>query len=237
MQHYIGSDVHRLLRGVPYMQLLRPREGLRLLRKHARALEDWREFIPLYGSVRCERLDFLYVYLQCVAALDDLLLLDLFHEYVPRWHGILVGSWIAALAPRSQYHDELVTARPFAHHSNQWSVDVALAAITGEPPRELVEHHALLAKIRAVLTPLPKPVVRLRRVPDGGAEEELAALMLIQERYRTQGLEAARATVAATPWRWMTPGLSEWKNECVLDSGDGRRRGPNREIWYWGYTL
>jgi hypothetical protein len=84
---------------------------------------------------------------------------------------------------------------------------------------------------------VPKPVVRLRRIPAGRREEEIAELMLIQDRYRREGLEAAHATIAGTLWRAVTPGLSDWKNACVLDSGDGRRLGPNREIWYWNYTL
>jgi hypothetical protein len=213
-----------------------------LLRKHARSIEEWRDFIPFYGSVRCEPLDFLYVYLQCVAAFDDLLLLDLLHEYEPRWRGIFVGSWLAALAPRAQYHDELVKARPFAHQPDrpnaQWAVDLALAAITGEPPPppELAEDHAVLAKIRAVLASLPKPIVRLRRMPEIG-EEDMAAAALILDRYRREGMESARATLAGTRWRWATPGLSDWQSECVLDSGDGRRLGPNRETWYCGLTL
>ena len=240
MEHYIGNDVVRLVRNINYMRLLRPSGGLWLLRRHVRALENCRDFIPLYGSVRCEPLDFLYVYLQCVAAFDDLMLLDLLNEH-PRWLNILLGSWIAALAPRAQYHDELVKARPFAFDpdraNTQWVVDMALAAITGEPPPELAEHHALLGKVRAVLASLPKPIVRLRRLPTDGREVEIAELMLIQDRYRTQGAEAAHATIAGTRWRWITPGSSQWKNECVLDSGDGRRLGPNREIWYWDYRL
>jgi len=238
--HYSEDDAYRLMRGVPYMNLLQPSAGLYLLRRQVHLLEVWRDFVPLYGSVRCAPLDFLYTYLQCVAALDDLLLLDLLHEHIPHWRAVLIGSWIAALAPRAQYHDELVKARPFAHHPErtnaQWIVDLALAAITGAPPPELAEHHALLGKIRAVLASLPKPVIRLRRIP-ARWEEDAAERMLIEDRYRQQGMEAARATIAATRWRCITPGSSEWKNECVLDSGDGRRAGPNREIWYWNYTL
>jgi hypothetical protein len=234
--HYIGHDVVRLVRGVEVRRLSSASQGLWLLRRHVRALEGWREFIPMYGSVRCEPLDFLYTYLQCVAAFDDLLLLDLLHEYPVRWRGILIGSWLAALAPRARYHDELVKLRPLEYEHHQWAVNVALAAITGEPPPELAEHHALLAKIRAVLASLPKPVVRLRRMPEIG-EEDMAAAALIYDRYRVEGAESARATIAGTRWRWAAPGLMDWKNECVLDSGDGRRLGPNREIWYWGYHL
>jgi hypothetical protein len=229
------------VRGVPYLSFLRPSSALWLLRRHVRTLEACRDFVPLYGSVRCAPLDFLYVYLQCVAALDDLLLLDLLNEHFPQWRPILIGSWLVALAPRTQYHDELVKARPFAQHPErgnfQWAVDLALSAITGQPPPELAEHYALLAKIRAMLASLPKPVVRLRRIPVGRREEELAELMLIQDRCRTQGLDAAHATIAGTLWRAVTPGLSDWKNACVLDSGDGRRLGPNREIWHWNYNL
>jgi len=240
MPHYNEDDAYRLLRDVPVMNLLRPSAGLYLLRRHVQNLEAWRDFVPLYGSVRCAPLDFLYTYLQCVAALDDLLLLDLLHAYHPHWRCVLIGSWIAALAPRAQYHDELVKARPFAHHPErtnaQWAVDLALAAITGKPPPELAEHHDLLAQIRAVLASLPKPVVRLRRIPARG-EEDAAERMLIEERYRREGVEAARATIAGSRWRCVWPGSSEWKNACVLDSGDGRHRGPSREIWYWDYNL
>jgi hypothetical protein len=238
--HYIGYDVQRLVRAVPYMSFLRSGQALWLLRRQVRTLETCREFVPLYGSVRCAPLDFLYVYLQCVAAFDDLLLLDLLNEHFPQWRPILIASWLVALAPRAQYHDELVKKRHYAQHSDrgnfQWTVDLALGAITGEPPPELAEHHALLAQIRTVLAPLPKPVVRLRRIPPGGEPEE-ADIMLIQDRYRTLGVEAAHATIAGSPLRAITPGLADWKNACVLDSGDGRRLGPNREIWYWGSHL
>jgi hypothetical protein len=239
--HYIANDVQRLIGGVALICRYHPSSALWLLRRQVQKLEAWQEFIPLYGSVRCEPLDFLYVYLQCVAALDDLVLLDLLNEHYPRWRCILVASWLAALAPRAQYHDELVKARPFAQHperpSAQWAVDLALAAISGEPPPELAEHHALLAKVRAVLAPLPKPVVRLRPIPSGRREEEIAELMLIQDRYRREGAEAAHATISGTLLRAVTPGLSDWKKACVHDSGDGRRLGPNREIWYWDYHL
>src|SRR5437660_6369879 len=72
MPHYNEDDAYRLLRDVPVMNLLRPSAGLYLLRRHVQNLEAWRDFVPLYGSVRCAPLDFLYTYLQCVAALDDL---------------------------------------------------------------------------------------------------------------------------------------------------------------------
>src|SRR5262249_50786018 len=114
--YYIGYDVQRLVRGVPYLSFSRPSRALWTLRRHVRTLEACREFVPLYASVRCEPLDFLYTYLQCVAALDDLLLIDLLNEHYPQWHPILIASWLVALAPRTQYHDELVKARPFAQH-------------------------------------------------------------------------------------------------------------------------
>src|SRR5690242_18816617 len=105
--HYIGTDVHRLVRLVPHLSILRPGSALRLLRRQVRTLENCREFVPLYASVRCEPLDFLYVYMQCVAALDDMLLIDLLNEHYPQWRPILIASWLVALAPRAQYHDEL----------------------------------------------------------------------------------------------------------------------------------
>src|ERR1051326_213117 len=132
--HYIEADTFRLLRGVPVMSLLQPSAGLYLLRKQVQRLEAWRDFIPLYASVRCAPLDFFYTYLQCVAALDDLLLLDLLHEHWPHWRCVLIGSWIAALAPRAQYHDELVKVRPFAHNPEranaQGAGDLAISAAT-----------------------------------------------------------------------------------------------------------
>ena len=238
--HYIEYDVQRLVQNVPYKTVGSRASILRLLRKHLQAIEAWRDFIPLYASVRCEPLDFLYLYLQCVAALDELLMHDLINEHFPRWRPIVVAAWLAALAPRDDYHDMLVEARPFAQHVDRGNfqpvVDLALAAITGQPPPELTEHHMLLEQLRGVLASTPKPAVRLRRMPEGG-EEQIAQIMLIRDCYREHGAEAARITISGTLLRCLTPGLSRWKDECILDSGDGRHLGPNREIWYWNHTL
>jgi hypothetical protein len=231
--YYEADDIVHLMRNVPYMRLMRPSSGLLLLRRQAHAVEAWREFVPLYRSVRCEPLDFFYTYLQCLGAFDELLLHDLLTEF--RWRGIVWGSWLAALAPQADFRDRLVEARPNAPY-NQWIVDLALAVLDQEQPEELAEHLHLLAQIREALAPLSKPLIKLRH-PDPLQRQMLEnERSIILDIYRNGGLEAARAYLAGRPWRTSLPGFRNWR-QCIADNDEARGSGSNRDAWFWGFTV
>jgi hypothetical protein len=234
--HYEADDIFYLMRNVPYMRLMKPGPALLMLRSQAHTVKAWREFIPLYRSVRCEPLDFFYTYLQCLGAFDEFLLQDLLTAFT--WRGIVSGSWLAALAPQPNFRDHLIKARPNAPH-NQWIVDLALAVLDRERPQELPEHFDLLAQIREALAPLPKPVIKLRRHPDPLQRQNFEnEKSIIRDIYRNAGLEAARAYLAASPWRTLAPAYQNWNwRQCVIDNGDGDGSGPNRDAWFWGFTV
>src|SRR5260370_97198 len=92
-----ADDIVHLMRNVDYMTLRRASSGLRLLRGQAHAVEAWRDFIPLYRSVRCQPLDFFYAYLQCLGAFDEPLLEDLLTACT--WRGGILGSWLLGFCP------------------------------------------------------------------------------------------------------------------------------------------
>jgi hypothetical protein len=235
--HYHPDDIHHLMRNVPYTTFMRPLSGLYRLRRQAHAVKAWCVFIPLYRSVRCEPLDFFYTYLQCLGAFDELLLKDLLTTFT--WRGIVWGSLLAALAPQTNFRDHLLEARPKAPH-NQWIVDLALAVLDQQQSPEFAEPLDLLRQIREALAPLPKPVIKLRRCPGPlsqlqfqKAENERS---IIRDLYHKQGVDAARAYLAASS---IPTGAAENRNwrECVIDNGEGDGTGPKRDVWFWGFTV
>jgi hypothetical protein len=234
--HYDADDIVHLMRNVDHMTLMRASSGLRLLRAQAHAVEAWRDFIPLYRSVRCQPLDFFYAYLQCLGAFDEPLLEDLLTACT--WRGVIWGSWLVALAPQPHFRDRLIEARPNAPR-NQWIVDLGLAVLDREQPQELAEHLALLAQIRDALAPLPKPIIKLRRNPDPLQRRDFEKeRSILRDIYRNEGLEAARAYMDASPWRALASAYQIWNwCQCVIDNGDGDGSGPNRNVWFWSFTV
>ena len=159
---YDVEEVAKLFLRLPYTQMMRASSGLYLLKRQAAAIEAWGEYLPQYRTLLCERLDFAYLYLRCLGALDISLLHDLLFTRWFTWRGVVIGSWLSALEPRQEFHELLRQARPRAP-KNQWAVDFALAAIEGTRPPEVAEHLGLMETITQALRPIPRPATTLRR--------------------------------------------------------------------------
>jgi hypothetical protein len=216
---YDFDDVLRLIRPLPYMQMMGEHGGLRLLRRQAWKIEAWGEFLPQYRTVLCEPLDFAYQYLRCFGALDTLLLKDLLLSWQFTWRGVVIGAWLAALEPRAEFRELLLQARPLAPH-NEWVVDLAVAAIDATRPPGMAEHLDAMDKIRRVLAPIPRPAIKLRRYDRTQSPVYAEEARLIGEIYRTQGTDAALRHLAA--------------HSSAAKIGRRSVQGPIRSAWAYG---
>ena len=222
--NYEADDVFRLVRPIPYLQLMRSSTALALLRKQAAAIDTWGEFIPQYRTVRCQPLDFIYVYLRCLGALDALLLQDLLAEFT--WREMVCGAWLAALSSNWEFRAQLLAVRSTAG-TRQWIVDLSVAALDLVQPPDLAEHLHLLAKIRGALELVPRPVTILAR-PDLGQSEEMAHdTDEVREIYRANGHDAALAYLRARPWRSKLP---SFRNRLR----DASEQSCRPDAWSWG---
>jgi hypothetical protein len=192
---YDFDDVLCLIRPLPYVHMMRERSGLLLLRRQVSKIEAWGEFLPQYRTVLCEPLDFAYLYLRCLGALDELLLQDLLLSGQFTWRGIVMGAWLAALEPRAEFRELLLRARPLAPKS-QWVIDLAVAAIDAKRPPETAEHLDAMEKIRRALAPIPRPVIKLRHYDCTQSLLWAEQARLIGEIYRTRGTDATLRHIA-----------------------------------------
>lgn len=209
--YYFERDVWFLINQGPYIKLASESSGMPLLRRARRLTEDYDKALLGYPAVRCEPLDFLYVCLANLGALNR----DLFRDFVfeCNWRGIVWGAWLAALSPCTEYCTDLRKARPVAP-KNQWIVDVALASFeSGAPISEAV---ACVQHIREALARLPKPKVSLRRAPD---QTEL--VRLAQERsamlghYRAGGAASVLAHLPGTLLSNFLPDYPSWHRRNI----------------------
>jgi hypothetical protein len=219
---YNMDDVLHLIRPLPYMGMMRERNAIGLLKRQTATIAAWRDFLPRYRTVLVAPLEFAYQYLRCLGAFDKDLLEDLCcldHTNSYTWRGVVIGAWLVALAPRQEYRETLLRARPHVPY-NQWLVDLAVAAIDETRPQENVQHFDLLAIIREALAPIPRPAIALRRYDYSTAPEFARAKGLVADIYRTQGTDAALRQLAAEP---------------ALDIFRPSR--PSGARWHWGMVL
>src|SRR6266545_2031194 len=101
--HYFDADVWYLINGAPVLSLGRQTSALRLLRRAAQAVDTYKSVLSQYPFVQCEPLDFHYICLQSLGALDELLFRDLMTEAT--WRGVVWGAWLVGLSPDLKYRD------------------------------------------------------------------------------------------------------------------------------------
>ncbi|MDI1475570.1 hypothetical protein [Polyangium sp. y55x31] len=227
-----SEDVWYLLRQSPYLQLARARSAVPYLRRHLHAASVFAPVLGRYPSIRCERLEFFYLCLQSLGALDRTLFVELTSHYT--WRGVVWAAWLAAIAPAPHYLDPLRRARPNAPQ-NTWIVDVALHAIEGggPAPEPLAEGAACAQAFRDLLAPLPRPFVPLRRSP---SEKDLDRLRAEQEEmrdiYRSEGADAARRFLAGTLHAEYVMPYPKWARAVLLQN-----RPPPAHRWGLSYDF
>jgi hypothetical protein len=193
--NYYPEDVHRLFAAIPCLRLAKPAGARGYLEAAVEAGAELSATLAQYPHVRYRHLDFQYVCLQSLAALDEKLLQDLVSDH--HWPGIVWGSLLASLSPRPEFAPILLSALPRAGHHQAWWVELALSIVTGERSKDSPDHEALLRTLSAQLQALPRLATRLRVVP---------ALPLVLERssrvraaYVKGGADAALEVLRRNP--------------------------------------
>ena len=137
--HYFEPDVWYLIGKAPVLGLGRESSGLSLLRRARSALETYRKALAAYPRVRCEPLDFLYICLESLGALDSLLFEDLMTGCTWRAGSCGVRGWLRSLHSPSSWRPCL--ARDRAHRktygsSNSQSLRTSIGrqACIAKPP-------------------------------------------------------------------------------------------------------
>lgn len=185
-EHYLRADIARLLGSIPKMTLAKPERALAFLKNVTRDGHELKNALACYPQMRIEPLDFHYVCLQSLGALNAHLISDLTKYY--GWHGIVWASLIAALAPSETYAPYLTVALDAAPH-NQWIVQVALGVIEGRDISGMDEHTAIIQTLRAQLSHLSLPATKLRTNPT--AKMAIDTQARVRDAYRRGGVSAA----------------------------------------------
>lgn len=196
MSYYYEQDVLYLLRRAQPMRLAKLRSARAQLREAVEAGRECEASLRQYPTLRIEALEFHYVCLFGLGALDAHLIEDLCQQ---TWRGVVWASFLASLAPSPAYTAALRETLTWVPH-NRWLVELALACIEGVAPEpESAELLASIEALRSMLAPIARPAVHLRRQPRG---ELLARITRERERvaavYRREGADAAQAALVGT---------------------------------------
>lgn len=184
--HYHRDDVEHLLLPLPCLQVAVPNRALAVLQTAVATGDELSGTLARYPEVRHKPLDFHYLCLQGIGALDDALMADLLTDY--GWPGVLWASLLACLAPDALYRPLLEAALGRAPYQD-WAVTLALNVLSGEASPANVVLQDTLAALRRQLSALPRPTVRLRRVLP--QEDFLPLQALVRKTYRISGAAAA----------------------------------------------
>ena len=233
LPYYCTEDVWRLMRTFPYLSLSTPDRGLRWLMRHTKLLETWGSYLPHHTTLRCEPLDFAYCHLQYIGALDENLLGDLLDDRWRSWREAVFAAWLVTLVPRPEFRELLVRARPRVPR-NSWIIDLATCAIDGNSHPGLSRQIALAAQFREALGTVPKPHIQLRRNSVNCIREIERVRELVRRAYRTEGLEAAHATLAseaATSAMQLAPHTYPSRLIVAHDANHVQ------SVWHWGISI
>lgn len=190
---YLPKDVAHFVTTSPYLTLAKPPRAAWFLRRQVSIGEDCLHALRRYPGERSEPLDFYYLCLHSLGALDQPFFEALLRDHT--WRGVVWGSWLAMLEPRRTFLRTLRATDPGPH--NRWIVDCALTTIERRSPApENAEVVSLGERFRRLLDGVPRPEVPLRLAPtavevtlmdgerarvracyaNGGADAALAAL-------------------------------------------------------------
>lgn len=186
--NYHFDDVQRLLASAPRFHS--SGSALRYLRDVAQSGAELRPTLQRYPFVKYEPLEFFYVCLQSLGALNESLISDLtrFHG----WHGKEWASLLACFSPDPKYIPHLVLSAALGGH-HRWAAQTALDIAHHRDGAERGELHQVLAKLRQLLNSVDLPRVEIRNVPDIKFVEARADA--VRQAYREGGLQCALDTL------------------------------------------
>ncbi|NLS00821.1 hypothetical protein HGP17_28665 [Rhizobium sp. P38BS-XIX] len=179
--HYLFADIHRLMSGVPFTVLAKPKSALHFLMSRVEAGDELSHFLAEYPRLRCEPLDFHYVCQQSLSVLTNDLMADLLQYHAG--HGIFWAAFLGALSGDSSYLAPVLAARATDPHY-QWVVDLAVAILTSTNENASFPHRKPIIRLREQLQPLPLLEVRLRRAPSQA--EHAAAAAHVRSAYQSR---------------------------------------------------
>jgi len=160
--NYEPADVARLFSPVHTLALGQASRAQRFLEGYVETGFAYAATLAQYPAVRAEPLDFHYICLQSLGALDVLLIEDLTKHH--GWRGIVWAAWLSMLAPHSDYLPHLEDAIARAPY-NAWLLEIAIQLVQDQYSRTAPEFGTAILALRNQLQPLPRPNVRLARVP------------------------------------------------------------------------
>jgi hypothetical protein len=184
--HYDSHDLERLIRPVPLMRFLRLQGASRFLSIAVKDAEELTPILRQYPGLRYQPLEFHYVCLQSLGALNHALVRDLTDYY--GWHGLVWASFLAALAPSATYRSTLESSR-IRQPRQAWAVDVALVQMGAPCPTELKEITGYVNHLRELLSVCPLPEVSLRRAESPATIASLRQVVLAA--YKQGGADVA----------------------------------------------
>jgi hypothetical protein len=200
----LQSDVLNLITQIPYLYLAKQSATKRFI---GRLIEDGAELTAIlaqFPAVQYEPLDQHYVLLRCLGVLSEELISDLCLDYT--WRGIVLASWLVALAPEARYRKHLKAASARVPH-NQWLVELAIAEIDGVTWNTDAELQGQIQHLRTLLSVAPRPAIVFRRAP---GPQQFAQVEAERERiksaYLAGGLHTALEELKHTEiWSALTP--------------------------------
>jgi hypothetical protein len=196
--HHDDTQVHRMVDDLQYMQFASLERTASFVGK---LLQDIRALQPIfnaYQEVRYEPLDYHYVLLKYIGALNTELVEDLCSGHYT-WRGTVVASWLACLCPQPGYTAALQAAQAHTPAHNKWITELALADIQGALWPGHPRLQGAIRELRQRLNTVAHPhfVIRPALSPS-----ELAQLQLEQQRilaaYRLGGRAAATQALTGT---------------------------------------
>lgn len=189
--HYLRTAIERLHLSVPHLNLATPRRALQFFENVTQTGTELANTLSRYPEVRYEPLDFYYVCLQSLGALNERALNDLLTEQ--GWRGVLWGALLVCLSPEPHLRTILESASGRAP-SQQWAVDLAVAMLDGVQWAENPPLQQAILRLRTQLDGLSRPVVVLTSLPS--CEQLLYRQEIVRNAYRTAGADAALQALA-----------------------------------------
>lgn len=191
--HYLRTDIERLHLSVPHLKLATQRSALRFFENVTQTGDELAHVLCCYPEVRYEPLDFYYVCMQSLGALNERVLSDLLSEQ--GWRGVLWGALLVALSPDARYRSLLESASGVAPYQ-QWAIDLALANLAGEQYADNLALQQTISKLSTQLEGLARlNVVLQESLP---VEEQQLRQQKVREAYRQAGFYAAQAVLVST---------------------------------------
>ncbi|WP_027394565.1 hypothetical protein [Aquimarina latercula] len=185
---YNYLDFREFLQYPYYQKIARLSSAKRLLEYQVEFIDIYSKYIPLYPSVKCERLEFLYLCYRTVQAMDE----KLFQDFVNfNWRGIVWACWTGCITPYPKSYmieqlKEIEDDLPY----NKWLIETAVNILSGKSKDD--ELYKYISKLKYFIGLMPRVEIPLRPLP---SEKQLHNQEIFRNRlktiYQTKGTNEA----------------------------------------------